>query len=421
MKDSHLYIIGLCLFRSVIGTQNFWGMLSPYATSYFYEINSKMTGEIMSLVIPISYTVEAIVVVFSAYVDHKIGTKMTLVLAAIMLSSSFFIPTFIRDPYWFAILFGILNGSASGLTLMTSVWPGWKHFPDNKGLIMGLNGIFYTSGSIYGFIMSYMINPNDVKPILKNDIYYFNEQINSDFIFNFRIFSGVFLVLGLIGAFLIKNPKSSSTDTSQQPVESEESTSRVFKTPAFWVLSSIFFFGIFYRIFFLSEYKRLALCFFSDQELTIVGFIGTITEIIAQITIGLSFDKYDGLNVSKFFASLVLINCLTFYFTTGNVLAYAFAYSLLTFSTVYIFNSIATLVNLFFPKDHKIGFSLVSSGFVGSSIACIVLENFLIRYMDLEIILGFFSIVNMCTLALFFLAGFLYRKSTLLEKKLLDD
>ncbi|OMJ87340.1 hypothetical protein SteCoe_10935 [Stentor coeruleus] len=420
MKDSHKYLIGLFLFRSIIGTQNFWGMLSPYATSYFYEINSKVTGEIMSLVIPISYTTEAIVVVFSAYVDHKIGTKMTLVLAAILLSSSFFIPSFIRDPYWFVILFGITNGAASGLTLMPSVWPGWEHFPNNKGLIMGLNGIFYTSGSIYGFIMSYIINPNDFKPVLKNDIYYFDEKINSDFIFVIRLFSGVFLIIGLIGAFLINHPKSSSTITSQQPKEPEESASRVIKTSAFWIISLIFFFGIFYRIFFLSEYKRLALSFFSDQELTIVGFIGTITEIIAQTIIGICYDKYDGLIVSKIFSSLVLINCLTYYFTTENIIAYTFAYSLLTFSTVYIFNSIATLVNHFFPKDHKIGFSLVSSGFVASSIACIILEKFLIVYMSFESILEFFSIVNTATLGLFFMIGFLYQRSSL-EKKLLDD
>ena len=253
--------------------------------------------------------------------------------------------------------------------------------------------------------MIYYINPSDLKPEKQGDIFYYSESINENFINCFIISSLVFLIIGILGVLLIKDPEIHSEASEDNPEHNY--TKKIIKTAEFWLISLVFCFGFLYRIFFISEYKRIGLETFGDLDLSLIGIIGAISEAGGQLFIGYLYDKYDQFALSKIISSIIFINSATMYIASYNIISYGIYYSILAASTVYIFNAISSLVNLFFPYDFKKGFSLVSLGFIASSIVSIGIENFLLSKIGLTAIFMVFSIINLIVLGLYFRLGYL--------------
>lgn len=417
MGDGWRYIFGLFLVRTIIGTQSLWGMISPYAISYFYDIDQMISPDVLASVIPISYTVEAVALVFSASLYKLIGVRYLLLLSVICISGSFFIASFMENVWAFVIIFGGLGGIASGFTMMVIVIPGWKFFPEYKNSIFCLSGFFYSVGQLYGLAISWSINPNDFVPEKIGNIHYFNAEINDNFISTLRVFSGIFLVLGVIGVLLIKDPE---IDSIPEVPHAHNNSEGIIKTKEFWAIFCLFFCGIIYRIFFLSEYKRLELDNFRDQELTAIGSIGAITEAISQLIIGRLYDKFDVFVISEIFAFIVFLSSATIFYSTWNVFVYGFSFAMFSFSSVYIFSGVSAVVHKVFHRNYKTAFSLVSLGFVCAAIATILIENFLLQEIGLQKLLIVFSGLNLLVFALYFSIGCLAKPDEKTES-LLDN
>lgn len=323
MWDGFKYLTGLFLIRSIIGTQSFWGIISPYAISYFYGLDNNLSPEFLSSVIPYSYSIEGLSVVISSTVQKAIGTKYTLLISVLFICGSFFISSFITNPYLFAIVYGGMSGAASGLTMVVIVWPGWKYFPNKKNLVMAVSGIGYSGGYLWGLLMAYIINPSDIRPQEINGIYVFPPEISTNFVASFKLFPALFLVIGIAGLWLLKDPESIDVNSN---AHSQSTALNIISTVDFWIISSIFFFGMQFRLFLISDYKIIGLGYFRDQELSAVGSFGSIAECVSTVFIGFAFDNYDPVFLSKILSIVILLCSSTLPLFFSSVVLYGIYY-----------------------------------------------------------------------------------------------
>ena len=174
-----------------------------------------------------AYTI-AVVVFASTFmlagrIQDQRGPRACTLAGAILLSLGFFVASFTTSLWFLYVAFGVIVGAGNGFGYATPMPVASKWFPDRRGLVVGLMVGGYGAGSaVIGPIATSLITSVGWRP-------------------TFRLLGIAFLIMGLIGAWLIENPPQGYRPEGWTPPASaakrrDYSTSEMLRTPQFYML-----------------------------------------------------------------------------------------------------------------------------------------------------------------------------------------
>jgi len=107
----------------------------------------------------------------------------------VLVSLGFFLCSYTTSLTYLFVCFGVIGGLGNGFGYATPIPVMAKWFPDKRGLPVGLAAGGYGAGSaIFGPLSQLKLIPSRGLPA------------------TFQILGGIFFVITMVGAFLLKNP-----------------------------------------------------------------------------------------------------------------------------------------------------------------------------------------------------------------------
>lgn len=213
-------LLGGVLMTLALGTLYAW---SVFVTPLENEFGWKRAQT--STVFTFAVVVFAASLLLAGRLQDRIGPFWISVTGSIMITLSFFLFSYTSSLYYLYFFYGVLGGIGNGFGYGTVVPVMAKWFPDRTGLAIGLALGGYGGGSaIFGTLANLVLFPH----------------------FGWRascmILSGLFLVMTMTAAFLMKNPvtvRQPTVKTSAVHIISSRhqfTPSEVLRTPAFYLL-----------------------------------------------------------------------------------------------------------------------------------------------------------------------------------------
>ncbi len=165
---------------------------SLYAWSVFVAPLEKEFGwkrAQTSTVFTYAVVVFAIAFILAGRLQDKLGPLWISITGGLLVSIGFFLSAYTSSLNYLYVCFGVLGGIGNGFGYATPIPVMAKWFPDRRGLAVGLAVAGYGGGSaIFGPLAgNYLIPAYGWRT-------------------TFQVLGGVFLVMTMIGSFLLKNP-----------------------------------------------------------------------------------------------------------------------------------------------------------------------------------------------------------------------
>jgi OFA family oxalate/formate antiporter-like MFS transporter len=213
-------LLGGLLMTLALGTLYAW---SVFVTPLENEFGWKRAQT--STVFTFAVVVFAASLLLAGRLQDRFGPFWTSVTGSILITLSFFLFAYTSSLYYLYFSYGVLGGIGNGFGYGTVVPVMAKWFPDKTGLAIGLALAGYGGGSaIFGTFANLVLFPH----------------------FGWRascmILSGIFLVMTMTGALLLKNPVANRHPAAQTSAFHFTTTRRqytpgeVLRTPAFYLL-----------------------------------------------------------------------------------------------------------------------------------------------------------------------------------------
>ena len=163
-----------------------------YAWSVFvrpFEKDFGWTRAQVSTVFTIAVVVFGLAFIVAGRLQDKLGPFWVSVTGGLLVSIGFFVCSYTTTLNWLFFWFGVMGGIGNGFGYATPIPVMAKWFPDRRGLAVGLAVAGYGGGSaIFGPLTGNYLIPT----------YGWRTS--------FQILGVIFLVMTMIGAYLLKNP-----------------------------------------------------------------------------------------------------------------------------------------------------------------------------------------------------------------------
>ncbi len=199
------------------------------------------------IVFSVALATFAIVMVFAGKWQDKMGPQKVAIAGAVILGIGYILASFNPGNFiWMVITLGVISGAGIGIGYSCPIAAIGKWFPDKLGLATGLAVFGFGFGA---FFISIFSGKGIDMPGLKVDL--LQLLANHGLGGTFMIWGIVFLVVGGIGAFLLKNPPAGwkpagwtpPVKTGAAPVREDWERGEMIKTPQFWMLLGMFVFA----------------------------------------------------------------------------------------------------------------------------------------------------------------------------------
>ncbi len=181
-----------------------------------------------SMVFTIAVVVFALTFIVAGRLQDKFGPFWVSLTGAVLVSLGFYLCSFTHSLTYLFVCFGVIAGLGNGFGYATPIPVMAKWFPDKRGLAIGLAVGGYGAGSaLFGPLANLKLIPA--------------YGVHT----TFQILGGIFLVMTVIGALLLKNPPvgykpagwSPASSTSKSVATTRDfTTSEVLKTPTFYFM-----------------------------------------------------------------------------------------------------------------------------------------------------------------------------------------
>src|SRR5215471_365579 len=180
-----------------------------------------------SMVFTIAVVVFALTFVAAGRIQDKYGPFYCSLAGGILVSLGFFLCSYTTSLNYLFLCFGVIGGLGNGFGYATPIPVMAKWFPDKRGLAVGLAVGGYGAGSaIFGPLAQLKLIPA------------------YGLATTFQILGAIFLVMTLIGAFLLQNPPkgyrpagwATATASKSSATTYEFSPREVLKTPTFYLM-----------------------------------------------------------------------------------------------------------------------------------------------------------------------------------------
>src|SRR5690349_22507263 len=179
-----LRVVGALLMNLSLGSLYAWSIfVAPLEKEFGW--NRAQTSWIFTVAI----FVFGLSFVLAGRLQDKLGPFPISIIGAIALAVAFVLASFTTTLTWSILTLGVILGLGNGFGYATPIPVLSKWFPDKRGLAVGLAVAGYGAGSaIFGPLAQLKLIPAYGLPA------------------TFRILAGIFFVMTLAGALLLRNP-----------------------------------------------------------------------------------------------------------------------------------------------------------------------------------------------------------------------
>src|SRR5713226_4468086 len=255
----------------------------------------------------------AISFIFAGRLQDKFGPFWVSVTGGLLVSMGFFLCAYTASLNYLIICFGVLGGIGNGFGYATPIPVMAKWFPDRRGLAVGLAVAGYGGGSaIFGPLANLKLIPAyGWRP-------------------TFQILGAIFLVMTMVGAFLLKNPPAGYKPAGWAPAPAAKAAATAYEfrpgevlaTPTFYFMWIAYALGTSAGLMVISQLVPFARSQgVSSAALATMGlFVGAIGNASGRILSGWMSDALGRLNVLRLMIAISAI-AMTILPHTGGLVA----------------------------------------------------------------------------------------------------
>lgn len=289
---------------------------SLYAWSVFVAALEKEFGwkrADTSMVFTIAVSVFALSFVFAGRLQDKFGPFWVSITGGLLVSLGFFLSSYTSSLTWLYVCFGVIGGLGNGFGYATPIPVMAKWFPDKRGLAVGLAVGGYGGGSaIFGPLANLYLIPS------------FGWRTT------FMVLGGIFLVMTLVGSFLLKNPPAGykpagwvpATASKAAATTHEFSPGETLRTPTFYLMWVAYALGTSAGLMVISQLVPFAKSVKVPTEalgaMTLV--VGAVGNASGRILSGWMSDTLGRLNVLRLMIAISMIAMPLLYVAGGEII-----------------------------------------------------------------------------------------------------
>lgn len=294
---------------------------SLYAWSVFVAPLEKEFGwkrAQTSMVFTIAVVVFAITFILAGRLQDKKGPFIISIIGGLLVSVGFFLSAYTTSLNYLFICFGAIGGLGNGFGYATPIPVMAKWFPDRRGLAVGLAVAGYGGGSaIFGPLAGNYLIPT----------YGWRTT--------FQILGVIFLVMTMVGAFLLKNPPVGYKPAGWTPAPAakaaattyEFSPGEAIRTPTMWFMWVAYALGTSAGLMVISQLVPFARSKGVPLALATTGiFIGAAGNAAGRILSGWISDAIGRLNVLRLMIAISAVAMVILPHTGGLVAVPVFMY-----------------------------------------------------------------------------------------------
>jgi len=288
---------------------------SLYAWSVFVAPLEKQFGwkrAQTSNVFTIAVVVLALAFILGGRLQDRKGPFWVSLAGTVLVSLGFFLCAYTHSLNYLYVCFGVIGGMGSGFGYATPIPVMAKWFPDKRGLAVGLAVAGYGGGSaIFGPLANLKLIPTYGVAT------------------TFQILGVIFLVMTLIGAFLLKNPPAGYKPAGWTPAPAAKaaattydfSSREVLRTPTFYFMWIAYALGTSAGLMVISQLVPFAKSVgIPSAALATMGLVvGAIGNASGRILSGWMSDTLGRLNVLRLMIAISMIAMPILYKVGGSV------------------------------------------------------------------------------------------------------
>ncbi len=302
-------VIGGLLMNLALGTLYAW---SVFVAPLEKEFHWKRTDT--STIFTIAVVVFALSFIVAGRLQDKFGPFWISLTGSILVSLGFFLCAYTTNLNYLFICFGVIGGLGNGFGYATPIPVMAKWFPDKRGLAVGLAVGGYGAGSaIFGPLSASYLIPH------------------LGWRATFQVLGGIFFVMTLIGAFLLKNPPAGYRPAGWTPNTTSKvaattydfTVGEMLSTPTFYFMWIGYAFGCAAGLMVISQLvpfaKSVGIPSITLASLGLV--VGAVGNASGRILSGWMSDHLGRINVLRLMIGISMVAMPILYKVGGNVVA----------------------------------------------------------------------------------------------------
>ncbi|MGA2978122.1 MAG: OFA family MFS transporter [Terriglobales bacterium] len=260
----------------------------------------------------IAVVVFALTFIVAGRLQDKLGPFKISLIGAVLVSLGFFLCSSADSLTKFFIFFGVLGGLGNGFGYATPIPVMSKWFPDKRGLAVGLAVGGYGGGSaIFGPLAASYLIPH------------FGWRTT------FQVLGGIFFLMTVFGAFLLKNPPAGYKPAGWSPAPTSKTAAttydftpgEVLRTSSFYLLWVAYALGCAAGLMVISQLVPFAKSV-GIPSITLASFglvVGATGNAMGRILSGWMSDHLGRVNVLRLMIGISMVAMPVLYFVGGNV------------------------------------------------------------------------------------------------------
>ncbi|KAL4470902.1 hypothetical protein ABPG72_005936 [Tetrahymena utriculariae] len=169
-----LTIIAGFVLNLTSGSMFLWGTLNIYITSYFRQKNDPdLSLSIGGAIFPVMTASFATGIPLGIKSIQLLGQARYVLFISSVISSLTVILSSYADKFCqFAIIYGVINGIASGCICIVPIYMGYLYYPNYRGLVSGINTCGCALCSfLFGILFTQLVNPDGLLQNSNSDGY----------------------------------------------------------------------------------------------------------------------------------------------------------------------------------------------------------------------------------------------------------
>jgi OFA family oxalate/formate antiporter-like MFS transporter len=299
-------VAGGLSMNMALGTLYGWSVFVAPLEKEFHWTRSQT-----STAFTVAVTVFALTFILAGRLQDKLGPFWVAISGGVLVSLGFFLCAYTHTLTWLYVCFGVIGGLGNGFGYAAPIPVMAKWFPDKRGLAVGLAVGGYGAGSaIFGPLSSKILIP----------AYGWRST--------FMILGGAFLVMTLIGSFLLRNPPAGYRPEGWTPpvatansAAQDFSPGEVLRTPTFYFLWLAYALGTSAGLMVISQLVPFAKSqgISSDLLATMTLVVAAVGNAGGRILSGWLSDALGRLNVLRLMIGISIVAMPLLYKAGANI------------------------------------------------------------------------------------------------------
>jgi MFS transporter, OFA family, oxalate/formate antiporter len=267
-----------------------------------------------STIFTIAVVVFALTFIIAGRLQDKFGPFWVSLAGGVLVSVGFFLCAYTSSLNYLFVCFGVIGGLGNGFGYATPIPVMSKWFPDKRGLAVGLAVGGYGGGSaIFGPLSASYLIPH------------FGWRTT------FQILGVIFLVMTVIGAFLLKNPPAGYKPAGWTPAPTSKAAATTYdfspgealRTPTFYFMWIAYALGCTAGLMVISQLVPFAKSVgIPSTTLASLGLVvGAVGNASGRILSGWMSDHLGRINVLRLMIGISMVAMPILYAVGGNVAA----------------------------------------------------------------------------------------------------